>query len=212
MSRPLSSPIHCCSSRSPVPLPWPPPAPRRRKRRRGKRPRREPPPRRPCGRPLGQGAGSRGGNPEAQGRGANWRPPRLEPRRRHLGGGTGTGRECQGAGPRQNRGAAAAMGRRQRRSATAARCRHGCARERRRGGDRARCGSRGRPPGGARTPADLGVDQPQDPKALCPAGLQAGSWKVQSRSQIPIVRSARMSSPPPSAPTTTPSCDGTSSR
>ena len=32
-------------------------------------------------------------------------------------------------------------------------------------------GSRGGPPGRARTPAGIGVDQPQDPAALCPASI-----------------------------------------
>ena len=79
----------------------------------------------------------------------------------------------QGAGRRQDRGTAAAMGCRQRGSATEARCRYVCAGCRRHRRDGARRGGRGGRPGRTRTPAGIGVDQPQDPAALCPAGIQA---------------------------------------
>ena len=53
--------------------------------------------------------------------------------------------------------------------------------------------------------------------AARPSGSMSGrpsgpSWKVRSPSQILIVRSARTSSPPPSARPTAPACDGTSPR
>ena len=57
------------------------------------------------------------------------------------------------------------------RAATKARCRRGGARSGRLRGDRADRGRRRGTPGGARTRAGIGVDQPQDPAALCPARL-----------------------------------------
>ena len=130
---------------------------------------------------------------------------------RHLGGGKGAGRGRQGAGRRQNRRAAAAMGRRQCGSATEARCRHVCARRRRRRRDGARRGSRGGPPGRKRTAAGIGADQPQDPAALCPSGIQARARKSghdrgsRSSNRHACLHRRRAHRP------TTPSCDGTSS-
>ena len=123
---PSKSLIRCCSSRSPVRPPWPTPAPQKRKKRRGKRPKRESPPGRPPGGDAGQGAGSRGGNLKRR---AEAQLAAVETRAwlRHLGGGKGAGRGRQGAGRRQDRRVAAAMGRRQCGSATEARCRHVCA-------------------------------------------------------------------------------------
>jgi hypothetical protein len=64
--------------------------------------------------------------------------------------------------------------------------------------------------GRARARAGVGVDQPQDPAAMSGKPLSR-SLKVRSRSQIPIVRLARISSPPSSGRAATPTCDGPSS-
>ena len=65
--------------------------------------------------------------------------------------------------------------------------------------------------GGARARAGIGVHQPQDAAPLCPARLSAHLGEPGHDPGTPIVRSARMSSPPWSGPTATRACDGASS-
>ncbi len=116
--------------------------------------------------------GARGRKSAAPSRGAIG-GGRDRDRLRDLGRGKGASRGRQGQGSRQDRRVAGAVGLRQGRAATEARCRRACARSRRRRRKRAgRCsggGARGR----ARTRAGVGVHQPQDPAPVCSAGLSA---------------------------------------
>ena len=90
----------------------------------------------------------------------------------HLGGGKGAGRGRQGAGGRQDRGAAGTMGRRQSRICNRSSMRSTAAREAAAAAETARAAAAEAARQVARAArAGVGVDQPQDPAALRPAGI-----------------------------------------